>query len=88
MSTWISLPVYFLTFATPVVLRLKHPEIRGRFRIPGGWPGLLLAVLSPSLVAGYVLFNVEREEALVGTALIALGPLIYWACAWGRANRG
>jgi len=79
VSTWISIPVYFLTFVAPVALRLKRPELRGRFRIPGGWTGLLLAVLSPSLVAGYVLFNVEREEMLVGMALMALGPLIYWA---------
>ncbi len=84
VSTWMSLPTYLLIFATPVLLRLKHPELRGRFRIPGGWPGLLFTAFCPSLLALYVLFHVEVEDMKLGLGLIALGPLLYLAAKWAR----
>jgi len=78
-STWIALPAYLMTFASPIILRLKHPEIRGPFRIPGGWPVLLPVCLVPSAIALYVLLTVEARHVLLGLAFIAAIPLAYLA---------
>lgn len=87
VSTWIALPVYLVQFAAPIVLRLRRPELRGRFRIPGGWPGLLLATLTPSAVAVYVLLTIETRHLLAGLGFAALGPLLYVGSRlwWGRS---
>ncbi len=84
VSTWMALPVYILMFLTPIILRLKYPRIHGRFRIGGGWPGLLLTAFSPILIALYVLLKIEREHILRGLAFMAVGPLLYAGSAWWR----
>jgi APA family basic amino acid/polyamine antiporter len=88
VSTWLAIPAYLLMFVTPIVLRLKRPDIRGRFRIRGGWPGLLLTVLSPTAIAIYVLFHIEPEHIRLGLCLGALGPLIYLALGPWRNRSG
>lgn len=77
VSTWLALPVYLLQFATPIVLRLRRPDLVGRFRIPGGWTGVLLATLPPSAIAVYALATVEHEHILTGLMFAALGPILY-----------
>jgi APA family basic amino acid/polyamine antiporter len=77
VSTWLALPVYLVQFATPIILRLRRPDLAGRFRIPGGWAGLLLSTLPPSVIAVYVLTTVERTHFLAGLLFVALGPALY-----------
>jgi amino acid transporter len=84
VSTWLALPAYVLTFLTPIILRWKRPEIRGRFRIPGGWPGIIVTALSPILIALYALFEIDREHILRGLAFMATGPVIYFLSARRR----
>lgn len=89
VSTWMSVPAYLMTFAAPLVLRARHPELRGRFRIPGGWPVLVLTALAPSAIALYVLFRIEWDDVLVGSVLIATGPVLYGVmAAWRRLRPG
>jgi amino acid transporter len=76
-STWIALPTYLMTFASPIILRWKHPEIRGPFRIPGGWPVLLVVTLIPSAIALYVLLTVETKHVLLGLGFMTAIPLTY-----------
>lgn len=86
VSTWLALPTYLVQFATLIVLRLRRPRIAGRFRIPGGWTGLLLATLTPSAVALYVLLTIEPRQLLAGLAFLAVGPALYLGSRlwWGR----
>ena len=74
-----------MTFASPVILRLRRPDLRGTFRIPGGWPVLLLATGIPSLIAAYVMFTIEARHLLIGCAFASTGPLLYMLTAgWRR----
>ena len=84
LSTWLSLPIYLLTFALPIILRVKYPELKGRFRIPGGWPVLIVVASIPSLIALFVLFTIGLQELMVGLAFLAVGPLLY---LWSRRYR-
>ena len=54
VSTWVAIPSYLLIFAMPLILRVRRPEIRGPFRIPGGWPVLLLIAVPPTAISLYV----------------------------------
>ena len=82
VSTWLSLPIYFLTFAMPIILRVKHPELKGRFEIPGGWPVLITVAAVPSVIALFVLVSVGFEDLLVGLSFLAVGPLLYLGSKW------
>jgi amino acid transporter len=88
LSTWISLPIYLLTFATPIILRLKRPDLRGRFEIPGGWPVLILCAAVPSVIALFVLVTIGLNELLVGLGFLAVGPLLYVWSRWHLRRYG
>jgi len=81
-STWLAVPAYLLTFASPVILRWRHPCIRGPFRIPGGWPVLLATALVPSTIAVYVLLTVEVKHVLLGLGFITAVPPLYVLSRW------
>jgi amino acid transporter len=84
VSTWIAVPAYLLMFAAPIVLRIRRPELRGPFRVPGGLPVLVLCALPPSAIVIYVLFSVSSDEFWVGLGFIALAPLLYFWSSWSR----
>lgn len=77
VSTWLALPSYLLQFASPVVLRLKRPDLRGPFRIPGRLPVLVLVAAIPSLIALYALFTITLRHLLIGLGFVALGPILF-----------
>ena len=81
-STWLALPSYLVMFACPIVLRLRHPDRRGPFRIPGGWPVLLVVTLVPSAIALYVLLTVETRHLLLGLGFALAIPLLYLLSRW------
>ncbi len=83
VSTWIGLPSYLLTFMMPTILRIKRPDLKGPFRIPGGWPGLLLCAIPPFAISVYLLVMVSPREMLLGLPFFAVGPLLY---VWARRN--
>ena len=89
ISIWMTLSSLLLLFSMPIILRLKHPEIRGRFRIPGGWPGVILTCLLPSSIAVLTLFTTEMQYVKVGLAFLAVGPVLYFLSPmWGREKAG
>jgi amino acid transporter len=89
VSTWIALPSYVLLFATPIVLRLRRPDLRGPFRIPGGIPVLVLCALPPMAISLYVAVSVTPEEAWSGLAVFAIVPALYLWSRWAyrRSDR-
>jgi amino acid transporter len=84
VSTWLSLPIYLATFIAPLILRWKRPDLRGPFRIPGGWPVIIPLAALPFAIALYVLVNVLLTQGLdvllMGFFFLAVIPLVYlWA---------
>ena len=84
VSTWIAIPSYLLTFAIPMILRIRRPELHGPFRIPGGFPVLILCAVPPSAIALYVLVTVSSDEVWTGLGFFALPPLLYAWSKWSR----
>src|SRR5207249_1209273 len=74
VSTWLALPSYILQFASPVVLRLKRPDLRGSFRIPRGLPVLLWVAAVPSLIALDALFAIARPHLLLRLGFVDAVP--------------
>jgi amino acid transporter len=74
-----------LEFVALVALRIKEPNLRRPFRVPGGLPGALLLGVCPVLLLGFAMVHSESEQiwgmsALVfGVLLIAGGFFAYWA---------
>jgi len=85
VSTWISLPSYMLMFVTPMILRVRRPDLRGPFRIRGGWPVLALCAGVPNAVCVYVLVTMGVEEMLMGLVFLVIPPALY---LWSRYSIG
>jgi amino acid transporter len=79
LGALVSVPTYLLTFACPIVLRWKRPDLRGPFRIPGGWPVLIPAALVPSLIAIYLVVAASPTERIGAALFIGSAPLVYFA---------
>jgi amino acid transporter len=82
-----------LEFVALIVFRLKYPTMKRPYRIPGGWPVIILLVLGPVLVLGVAIFSQVRDEGLfnaLGLALIFLvtGPLLYPLARAMKRRRG
>jgi APA family basic amino acid/polyamine antiporter len=82
VSTWIALPSYIMMFITPIMLRLKRPDLKGPFRIPGGWPVVLLSAFTTLSITLYVMVTAPLREILIGLGFIALAPLLYLWSLW------
>jgi len=84
VSTWFSLPAYLMTFSAPLILRWKHPDLRGPFRIPGGWLVIIPVALVPIAIALYVMFTTGWAEVRGALTIMAFIPLMYLLTLWGR----
>ena len=87
-ATWLALPSYLLNFVLPFIIRRKHPELRGPFRIPGGTPGLLLVTIPPILISIFLMITIEYEKLFLGLGCIAVGPLLYFGVQWQKNRSG
>ena len=66
-----------LEFAALIALRFRAPELARPFRIPGGWPGVVLVALAPmSCGALLVITSVRSESAEPRQALIVIGAML------------
>jgi len=76
-----------LEFLALVALRIKEPNLRRPFRVPGGTVGAVLVGVFPILLLGFAMVHSEGERILgmsglaFGALLIAGGFLAYWATA-------
>ncbi|MGH9397930.1 MAG: APC family permease [Terriglobia bacterium] len=83
----------FLEFLALIALRVKAPEMERPFRVPGGWPGLILVTVSPMALA--VLIAVESlrgthtglYQLAVIPAMILTGAGLYYLRRGRRAQR-
>jgi amino acid transporter len=76
-----------LEFLALVALRIKEPNLRRPFRVPGGTAGAVLVGVFPILLLGFAMVHSEGERILgmnglvFGALLIVSGFLAYWATA-------
>src|ERR1700731_1647285 len=74
-----------LEFVALVALRIKEPNLRRPFRVPGGLPGAVLLGVCPVLLLGFAMVHGESEHIFgmnglsFGLLLILGGFLAYWA---------
>jgi amino acid transporter len=74
-----------LEFVALVFLRIREPELRRPFRVPGGMAGAVGVGICPLLLLGFAMFHGEREQILgvsalaFGATLIAGGVVVYGA---------
>ena len=72
-----------LEFVALVALRIKEPELKRPFRVPGGTVGAALLGVCPALLLGFSIWHGESEQILgmsalaFGCLLIAGGVVIY-----------
>ena len=82
-----------LEFVTLVALRIREPELKRGFRVPGGLPGAILVGVFPTLLLTLALIRGERESVLginalaFGGTIIVVGVAIYLAKLRRRAFR-
>jgi amino acid transporter len=73
-----------LEFVALVALRIKEPNLRRPFRVPGGLPGAILLGVCPVLLLGFAMVHGESEHIFgmnglsFGLLLIFGGFLAYW----------
>lgn len=73
-----------LEFAALVTLRIREPNLRRPFRVPGGMAGAMLIGVCPTLLLTLSAVHSGGERIggmsglLFGTLLIAVGFLVYW----------
>ncbi len=76
-----------LEFVTLVVLRIREPELKREFRVPGGLAGAVSAGVFPLLVLGLAVVHGGSETVLgmnglvFGTVIIFAGFVVYLATA-------
>jgi amino acid transporter len=72
-----------LEFIALVVLRIKEPEMKRPFRVPGGTYGAVAMGIGPTLLIGFALWAARGEQvaglpALWFAAIVAAGgPIAY-----------
>jgi len=76
-----------LEFVTLVVLRIREPELKREFRVPGGLAGAISLGVFPLLVLGLAVVHGGSETVLgmnglvFGTVIIVAGFVVYLATA-------
>jgi amino acid transporter len=82
-----------LEFITLVVLRVREPNLRREFRVPGGLAGAILAGVCPTLLLTLAVVHSQREHVLgmngllFGALIVLSGFAIYVATASFRSFR-
>jgi len=88
LGALVSVPVFALTFLSPLILRWKYPNLRGPFRIAGGWPVIIPIALTPCLLLVYLVVTSGYSSLISTGVLFAPAPIIYWAMRAYNRRRG
>ena len=67
-----------LEFVALVVLRVKEPELKRPFRVPGGLFGVIAVGIPPTLLLGFAVLNSEHE-AILGMSAFWFGLILMGA---------
>ena len=73
-----------LEFLALVVLRIREPQLRRPFRVPGGMFGAVAVGLAPVLLLGFDLVRSESEQVW-GMSSFALGAVVVGAGVFAYA---
>jgi amino acid transporter len=74
-----------LEFVTLVALRVREPELKREFRVPGGLTGAISCGIFPLLLLSLAMVESEHESVLgingllFGALIIVAGVVIYFA---------
>lgn len=70
-----------LEFAALIALRINEPNMKRPVRVPGGWPGIILATALPMGVLALAVYSTWQEEGIGALYLsfgaIMTGPILY-----------
>ena len=82
-----------LQFAALIALRIKHPTMRRPYKIPGGWPGLVLICIGPVFVLYVAIYYQVLDVGVVegigwAAAAMATGPIAYYFLRAGKRRKG
>jgi amino acid transporter len=82
-----------LQFIALIALRIRHPNLRRPYKIPGGWLGIVAVTIGPLFVLAVAIYFQVLDVGLVqgiGWALIgmATGPIAYYLLRPGKRRRG
>jgi amino acid transporter len=86
LNIWLYSLSLLVELAAFVRLRLVEPALPRPWRVPGGAPGMLLAALSPALVALLAMATAGWRNALAGVVAALTGPLAYYALRRGPSG--
>jgi len=67
-----------LEFVALIVLRVREPELKRPFRVPGGWFGAIAVGIPPTLLLGFAVLNSEHE-AILGMSAFWFGLIVMGA---------
>jgi amino acid transporter len=81
--------VLTLEFAALFILRLKQPNLERPFKIPGGWPVLILLLILPLSVLTIAIYSQISEAESLNSIMVAIVlmvsvPLLYPVAAWWK----
>ena len=69
-------------FISLVVLRIKEPNMKRPFKVPGGWLGIAIICILPAFVLVLAVISTVQEEGIgalwMSLAAIATGPIAYF----------
>lgn len=76
-----------LQYLTLIVLRLRRPDARRSFRVPGGWLGIGYICLAPMAVAAAVLLASLQDEQSHASQFLVVGGVLLSGVALYFARR-
>jgi amino acid transporter len=88
LGALVSVPAYVFTFLAPAIIRYRYPDLRGPFRIPGGWPVLIPTVFVPSCIALYLIATAGKQSLIIAGSFALAGPFIYLVARWYNQRLG
>ncbi len=82
-----------LEFVALVVLRIKEPDMERPYKIPGGWPVIIVIVTLPAAIIALAVYDQILDSGFfttVGLSLLFLasGPILYPIAHYFKKRRG